>query len=84
VGNEDFPTDHETYTSITSELLKEGLKKLNEEEIKVLELYYYEDKNQQEIGRIMGIKKERVHTIRQKALRQLRSSRKLRSSQWDY
>ncbi len=55
------------------DLIKEGLKTLNETELTVLSLYYYEDFNMKEIASIIGKTESRVSQIKTKALLKLRA-----------
>ncbi len=55
------------------DLIKEGLKTLNETELTVLSLYYYEDFNMKEIASIIGKTESRISQIKTKALLKLRA-----------
>ncbi len=55
------------------DLIKEGLKTLNDTELTVLSLYYYEDFNMKEIASIIGKTESRVSQIKTKALLKLRA-----------
>lgn len=54
-------------------LIEKAIRELNEQEQKVLILYYYEELMLREIGKIMGISESRVSQIHTKALLRLRS-----------
>lgn len=68
--------DHGTYESALSETIKESLSTLKEREARILKLYYGLDGKEpmtlEEIGSILGITRERVRQIKEKAISRLR------------
>ena len=61
------------YEEELEDVLKEGLSRLTETEIIVLNLYYYEDLNMKEIASIIGKTESRVSQIKTRALLKLRA-----------
>lgn len=55
------------------EALLEGLKTLSEREQLVLSLYYFEELNIREIGRILGVSEPRVSQLHQRCIKKLRA-----------
>ncbi|AEA33904.1 sigma-70 family RNA polymerase sigma factor [Hippea maritima] len=55
------------------DIVKEALKALNETEITVLSLYYYEDFNMKEIASLIGKTESRISQIKTKALLKIRA-----------
>jgi len=68
--------DHGTYESALSDTIKVSLSTLKEREAKILKLYYglngKEPMTLEEIGSILGITRERVRQIKEKAISRLR------------
>jgi RNA polymerase primary sigma factor len=68
--------DHGTYESALTETIKESLATLKDREAKILKLYYglegKEPMTLEEIGSILGITRERVRQIKEKAISRLR------------
>lgn len=68
--------DQETYENALTETIRESLETLKEREARILKLYYGLDGKEpmtlEEIGSILGITRERVRQIKEKAIARLR------------
>jgi RNA polymerase sigma factor for flagellar operon FliA len=63
------------------EIIKKGIDELPEKECRIVQLYYYEELNMKQIGKILEITESRVSQLHTKAMLHLR--RELRSRQID-
>ncbi len=80
-GNPRAPTPfHEVSTAWVKKLVAEAIKELPEKQRLVLSLYYYEDLNLKEIGRVLDVTESRVSQLHTQAV--LRLKGKLRTN-WD-
>ncbi len=68
---EPSPNDKMFFSELKNVLAK-AIKELPEREKLLITLYYYEDLNQKEIGKIMGITESRVSQLRSQAIARLR------------
>lgn len=55
------------------EILSKAISNLNEREKLILSLYYYEDLNLKEIGKVLGVSESRVSQLHRKSIRNLRN-----------
>ncbi|HBF2078735.1 TPA: FliA/WhiG family RNA polymerase sigma factor [Clostridioides difficile] len=55
------------------EILSKAISNLNEREKLILSLYYYEDLNLKEIGKMLGVSESRVSQLHRKSIRNLRN-----------
>ncbi|MCC0649529.1 FliA/WhiG family RNA polymerase sigma factor [Clostridioides sp. ZZV15-6598] len=55
------------------EILSQAISNLKEKEKLILSLYYYEDLNLKEIGKVLGVSESRVSQLHRKSIRNLRS-----------
>lgn len=80
-GNPKSPTPfHEVSTAWVKKMVAEAIKDLPEKQRLVLSLYYYEDLNLKEIGKVLDVTESRVSQLHTQAILRLKS--KLRNN-WD-
>jgi RNA polymerase primary sigma factor len=74
-----LPPDEETFEKALTQSIEEALSYLNGRESKILRLYFGFDGKEpmtlEQIGSLLGITRERVRQLRDRALRRLRKSR---------
>jgi RNA polymerase primary sigma factor len=74
-----LPPDEQTFEKALTQSIEEALSRLNGRESKILRLYFGFDGEEpmtlEQIGSLLGVTRERVRQVRDRALRRLRKSR---------
>ena len=85
-ASNDVPIDEEVHVSLAEDTLHAAMRELPEREHRILELRYglgaeIEPKSLEEIGRVMGLTRERVRQLEASALKRLGERREIRALQ---